>query len=354
MIIYGRYLELKERLEEKKKKVEFEIPSVKQTTSDINSAELVTTDIEEGTSNTKKGKRMRKRKTKAESKESTKRSDAEDSGRDSGSERSKTETIKKSKKEKEKEMLDKCRSQAAPVKFIVATGDKTIEDTKKILWTQVVSKNKTPKIKELVTLKGGDLLITPADEKTKETIKSIAEEGFGITQTGNFAPKVIIYDVDRQIAPEDLSKRIAEQNPELELSELDTKRIVPRFRTGPKEDLTVHWVCEVHPEVFRKINNRRVYLSYSLCRITEYLNITICNKCQKFGHIAAKCKSLEDTGGYCAIAGHRSETCPNKDKNRKCANCGGPYTSRHAGCSYKVSRVRLMVRNTNYGGLTSQ
>lgn len=123
MIIYGRYLELKERLEEKKKKVKFEIPSVKQTTSDINSAEIVTTDNEEGTSNTKKGKRKRKRKTKAESKESTKRSDAEDSGRDSGSERSKTGTIKKSKKEKEKEMLDKCRSQAAPIKFIVATGD---------------------------------------------------------------------------------------------------------------------------------------------------------------------------------------------------------------------------------------
>jgi len=209
MIIYGRYLELKERLEEKKKKkVEFEIPSGKQTTSDINSVELVTTDNEEGTSSTNKGKRKKKGKTKAENKESTKGSDTEKSGRDSGSERSKTGSIKKSKKEKEKEMLDKCRSQAAPVKFIVATGDKTIEDTKKVLWTQVVSKNKPPKIKELVTLKGGDLLITPADEKTKESIKSLAEEGFGITQTGNLAPKVIIYDVDRQIAPMSCSSAI--------------------------------------------------------------------------------------------------------------------------------------------------
>lgn len=79
--------------------------------------------------------------------------------------------------------------QEVPVKYVVSVGDKTVGETKKVLWSQVVSKNKAPKIKEIVKLKGGDLLFTPADEKTKETIKELAKEGFGITQSGNYLPK---------------------------------------------------------------------------------------------------------------------------------------------------------------------
>jgi hypothetical protein len=89
-----------------------------------------------------------------------------------------------------------------------------------------VAKNKTPKIKGIVTLKGGDLLITPADDRTKEAIKNIAAEGFGIAQVGNYLPNVIVYDIDRDIAPKELSKRIIEQNPELELSLEDDKSYV--------------------------------------------------------------------------------------------------------------------------------
>jgi hypothetical protein len=68
----------------------------------------------------------------------------------------------------------------------VSTGDKTVEETKKILWTQVVSKNKAPKIKEMVTLKGGDLLITPADESTKEAIVSIAFSTYDLCSSLSF------------------------------------------------------------------------------------------------------------------------------------------------------------------------
>jgi hypothetical protein len=255
---------------------------------------------------------------------------------------------KKTKKVKEKEILDKCRVQEAPVKYVVSTGDKSVEETKKILWSQVVSKNKAPKIKEIVTLKGGDLLITPADENTKEAIVSIAKEEFGIKETGSLLPKVIIYDVDRDITPEELPRRIIEQNPELGITEEELSKLTPKFRTGPRDMPNVHWVLEAQPEVFRKIVDRRIYLSFSVCRVTEYLNISICHKCQKFGHIADKCRSTKEICGYCAQEGHRRELCPNKDKDPKCANCSQPFQSTHQGCTYKASRVRMMVRKTKY------
>jgi hypothetical protein len=120
-------------------------------------------------------------------------SETEDTGINSGAEASSSEKAKdkktKSKKAKEMEILEKCREQEAPVKYVVSTEDKTVEETKKVLWTQVVSRIKAPKIKEIITLKGGDLLITAADESTKEAIVSIAKEGFGITQTGAICPR---------------------------------------------------------------------------------------------------------------------------------------------------------------------
>lgn len=190
--------------------------------------EVVTTDNEEGPVNTRKRRNIKKKKANSNKEVILPKinSDAEET--------TKERKNKKNKKDKEKEILEKCRMQEAPIKFVIASGDKTAEDTKKILWSQVVSKNKAPKIKEIVKLKGGDLLITPADEKTREAIKELAKEGFGITQSGNYLPKVIIYDVDRDIRPEELSTMIIEQNPELDLTLKEASKIIPKFKIGPR------------------------------------------------------------------------------------------------------------------------
>ncbi|KAE9523197.1 hypothetical protein AGLY_016430 [Aphis glycines] len=129
----------------------------------------------------------------------------------------------------------------------------------------------------MVTLKGVVLLITPADESTKEAIVSIAKEGFGITETGNYLPRIIIYDVDRDIAPEVLMRKIVEQNTELGITDEEIFKFRPRFRTGPKDNTYVHWVLEVQPEVLNKIVNKRINISLSACNVREYLNISVEN-----------------------------------------------------------------------------
>lgn len=350
MCILGRYLELKEAAADNRKKVDFAPPLPKQkerferTTEEIQTSD---TDME----GPKKNKRRRKKKAEDSQAQSlgaeTAQPGTDTEAATSGTGGSRPGSRNNSRK-KEKEILEKCREQDAPIKYVVTTGDKTAEETKKILWTQVVAKNKAPNIKQAVVLQGGDLLITPADEETRTAMESLVKEGFGITKTGARLPRIIIYDVDRLIKPEELPGTIVSQNPELELTEDDRKGITPSFRTGPKETDVVHWVCEVKPETFAKLNNKRLYIGYSVCRAKEYLNITICNKCQKFGHIAAKCKESVDTCSYCAEKGHRVENCSNKDKQPKCVNCKGPYTARHMGCTFRAQQVRNLVRNTTY------
>lgn len=116
-------------------------------------------------------------------------------------------------------------------------------------------------------------MITPADEKTRSAIKSQAKEGFGIQKTGAFLPKVIIYNVDKDIRPDELAKTIIDQNPELGLELSDKEKIQPRFKRGLRDRDIVHWVCEVRPEIFKKITNRSVYIGYSVCKVKEFLDI---------------------------------------------------------------------------------
>lgn len=144
------------------------------------------------------------------------------------------------------------------------------------------------------------MLITPADDNTRNVIESIANEGFVITKTGARLPKILIYDVDMDILPSELVKKIAEQNTDLGLTIDDLRQIQPGFKVGPKDKEQVNWVCEARPEAFRKICNRRIYLGFSVCKVVEYLNLTICNKFQKFGHVEAKCREKEFTCSFCA------------------------------------------------------
>ncbi|XP_060843818.1 uncharacterized protein LOC132923859, partial [Rhopalosiphum padi] len=358
----GRYTELKrmyDELEDSRKKVGFVSPLPPSTARRNIAEDILTTDTEmETTKKKRKSKKKKKKNTVATDKEGstsaarpqahTTDTDAPNSGAETSRSMVRTSSSR-GKKEREKEILNKCREQTVPVKFIVNTGDKTTEETKKLLWTQVVSKNKASKIKDSVVLSGGDLMITPADDTTREVMESLAKEGFGIQKTGAFLPKIIIYDVEKDVRPDELARTIIEQNPELGIDLSDKDKIQPKFKRGPRDKEIVHWVCEVRPEIFKKVIDRSVYIGYSACRVKEFLDVSICYRCQKYGHIAAKCRATEMVCSYCAETGHKVEECKNKYKPPKCANCGEAYTSHHKACSMKVTKIRTNVRNKDYG-----
>jgi len=163
----GRYTELKrmyDGLEENKKRVDFASPLPLPIPRSVRAVDdNFTTDTEtEQSKKTKKPKKKKKKSQTATSNvefsapaSSSRRNNTETDGATSGNDKPRPKSLtsgSKKKKEKEKEILEKCRDQVAPVKFIVTTGDKSTEETKKFLWTQVVSKNRAPKIKDSVTL----------------------------------------------------------------------------------------------------------------------------------------------------------------------------------------------------------
>lgn len=79
-------------------------------------------------------------------------------------------------------------------------------------------------------------------------------------------------------------------------------------------------VIEVSPDVRnRLLNQGRIYLGWSSCRVADHLRILQCFKCLGFGHIANNCQAASDVCGYCG-EGHESRPCP-KTGVLRCHNC---------------------------------
>jgi hypothetical protein len=76
-------------------------------------------------------------------------------------------------------------------------------------------------------------------------------------------PLIIIYDVDSSLTASELKESIKHQNLD-ELSIEGEDIIIPRFKTGPRDKPTVHWVVQTDPRVRKHIvqQGNRLYMGF--------------------------------------------------------------------------------------------
>ncbi|KAJ8674698.1 hypothetical protein QAD02_010484 [Eretmocerus hayati] len=109
-------------------------------------------------------------------------------------------------------------------------------------------------------------------------------------------PKVIVYDVDKDISNMDSVDMLYEQNEELSpgMQKNDLANgVTVRFKGRPGQNKeTVNWVIGVAPAIRNVlITAGRVYLGYSSCRVNDHISVPTCYKCQAYGHVSKHCKA---------------------------------------------------------------
>ena len=72
------------------------------------------------------------------------------------------------------------------------------------------------------------------------------------------------------------------------------------------------------------------------------IQIIRCFKCQKFGHISAKCQSGEKSG-HCS-ENHLFRDCPNKNQERKCANCNLNQPPNYIQCDVYIKQLQTVLK----------
>ena len=208
-------------------------------------------------------------------------------------------------------------------------------------------------IKSMKENRGKIVIVTNTPEQAKKIINlnSSLKHAGQIRSPREIKPKMILLNAPADFSSDTLAETIVKQNPGLNLSVDDFK---PIYKTGKRDLPECHWVMTVSPEArekFLKVN--RIFVDYQSCKIHDYTNIKRCYKCQRYGHRSIECRDTIDTCAHCAVKGHKSESCPSKDKPAICANCTrhknpNNHSVRNELCPVYLSATKTSVRKTNY------
>ena len=176
-------------------------------------------------------------------------------------------------------------------------------------------------------------------------------------------PRIKIHHIDpthTQMEKEDLTRRIVWKNPWLQGA--------PNFAITFIEKKLCYAIARVSPEVHHKLMNQgRIFVDLSSCRVTQHFHVTQCYRCQEYGHYANSpyCKAKDYMICLYCSGNHTSLSCPNKKikEFHKCSNCkkstspatrrdAHNHTSTNKSCPSFLHEVEKLKRKITYDQIT--
>ena len=160
---------------------------------------------------------------------------------------------------------------------------------------------------------------TSVDKIRKEAVEKLGKE-YEIATVEKKNPKLKIHFVNNKDVEneEEFKEKIIFHN------QLDCTKEAFLFKVIHKINIknnvrNCHVIVEVDPMTYKELyRNDYIQTGWKGCRYSDYINITQCYRCWKFGHIAKKCTSPNDKCSKCAGA-HKYSECTSEELT--CVNC---------------------------------
>lgn len=256
---------------------------------------------------------------------------------------------KKSRKSKITKERDKAKMAAPPTDTEVLQVDPLkASETRDDIWEKLKAVQTNPRTQIIKSRDSSQLIFVPDDGDTTKSIKEIVPL---VKKRTAKRPRLIMYDVPRSYEEGDITENIRRQIPDFGLSFEELNSISFVYRTGPRNADTVHWVTDVCPSAYSKLNSQRAYIGNRRCKIKEHDIVTQCYRCQSFGHTLVKCRAPKDLCRECASE-HDSKNC--KVQAKKCANCKGPHNATYAGCPRREAVLCGLLRSDDFGSINNK
>lgn len=234
----------------------------------------------------------------------------------------------------------------------------TSDDTKAAIINRLPPTSLGLKITKVTKAKNSSIILESNSENLKSLIdhEFLDKVGLKCHTLGNMNPRIIIYDVPRNIPDKSAVDTIVSQN----LSHIkDFKdeeikfvtRLSDRKNEVPK---WTNWIIEVSPRIRKVFLEDRIFLGWSRCRCADHFRILRCYNCQRVGHLSKDCKDKESVCGICA-KNHKTENCDKKNlEPNACINCirkrldDNNHTANSNKCPLYIKVVKDLINRTNY------
>jgi len=220
----------------------------------------------------------------------------------------------------------------APKVVVIKQDGKESEEVKKKLKELVKPSEIGLKVKRLNMVRNGVIIETESEEGIQKLMENEALKKAGMTvgKPTKKNPVVMVYDVNARLNDEAVKENIFNRNmKESEIPEEDFKKEfeirhryqerTERKHEGKRNHLVVECSVRVRNWLRRKGN---VFIEWESCRIKDYVDVTRCFKCQRYGHVAKKCTNTKEVCSHCS-GEHKYKECKksNQREAAKCANC---------------------------------
>lgn len=176
-------------------------------------------------------------------------------------------------------------------------------------------------------------------------------------------PRLILFNIDQEVADDDVVSTIVRQNSNVKLSlqDKDVNEHIKLIFTKTTRNNDKFAVLEVSPVIRNAlISNGKLYIGYNRCTIRDHLYAIKCYNCLAFGHTAKDCKE-EITCSKCGDH-HDAKTCQNTSvKGANCMRTNDILKKRNAkllntnhsvndiGCPNYNRIINIIKSKINYG-----
>ena len=167
-------------------------------------------------------------------------------------------------------------------------------------------------------------------------------------------PLMIIYDIPSSSTNEEIVDTIYAQNFEdIMTKDQFNTHFKLRFKTGPKDRRTFHYVVEVKAKLRNEARKRgKVFMGFTAHNIKDYTVVARCLRCQDLGHVKKYCKHEKTVCSHCGEEDQLKAECEKRRQSPTCIPCklrNKTCTANKKDCpTYQLMLERLISR-IDYG-----
>ena len=201
--------------------------------------------------------------------------------------------------------------------IITPKGGTGADDLKSDIKQMGKRETQLPKPKDVIKTKNDQLILKLRNKNEVEVMrkalleKESIKDNSRITTSKRGRDRLILLSVSKEIEEEDLAKILGEELDEQNMDYEIERKLVTKAGNH-------NWVINVDERAKSYLLARkRICIDYERIRVVEYIQITRCYRCQKFGHTSYKCENAQ----VCpkCVENHAEKEC--KSEVLKCGNC---------------------------------